>query len=126
MRSLRVLFTLLGGFLGFMLGGADAFLYTLIAFVAIDYISGVLVAICEKKVSSKVGARGISKKIMLFALVAVANLIDCNLTNTSVLRTATIFFYLSNELISILENADKLGLPVPEKLRNILEQFKKK
>ena len=126
MRSLRVLFTLLGGFLGFMLGGVDAFLYTLIVFVAIDYISGIMVAICEKKVSSKVGARGISKKIMLFALVAVANLIDCNLTNTSVLRTATIFFYLSNELISILENADKLGLPVPEKLRNILEQFKKK
>jgi toxin secretion/phage lysis holin len=126
MRSMKVLFTLLGGFLGFMLGGVDAFLYTLIAFVAIDYISGVLVAICEKKVSSKVGARGISKKIMLFALIAVANLIDCNLTNTSVLRTATIFFYMSNELISILENADKLGLPVPEKLRNILEQFKKK
>jgi toxin secretion/phage lysis holin len=126
MRSLRVLFTLLGGFLGFMLGGVDAFLYTLIAFVAIDYISGVLVAICEKKVSSKIGARGISKKIMLFALIAVANLIDCNLTNTSVLRTATIFFYMSNELISILENADKLGLPVPEKLRNILEQFKNK
>jgi toxin secretion/phage lysis holin len=126
MRSMKVLFTLLGGFLGFMLGGVDAFLYTLIAFVAIDYISGVLVAICEKKVSSKVGARGISKKIMLFALIAVANLIDCNLTNTSVLRTATIFFYMSNELISILENADKLGLPVPEKLRNILEQFKNK
>jgi toxin secretion/phage lysis holin len=126
MRSMKVLFTLLGGFLGFMLGGVDAFLYTLIAFVAIDYISGVLVAICEKKVSSKVGARGISKKIMLFALIAVANLIDCNLTNTSVLRTATIFFYMSNELISILENADNLGLPVPEKLRNILEQFKKK
>ena len=126
MRNLRIFFTLLGGFLGFMLGGVDAFLYTLIAFVAIDYISGVLVAICEKKVSSNVGFKGIAKKIMLFSLVAVANLIDCNLTNTSVLRTATIFFYLSNELISILENADKLGLPVPEKLRNILEQFKKK
>lgn len=126
MRNLRIFFTLLGGFLGFMLGGVDAFLYTLIAFVAIDYISGVLVAICEKKVSSNVGFKGIAKKIMLFSLVAVANLIDCNLTNTSVLRTATIFFYLSNELISILENADKLDLPVPEKLRNILEQFKKK
>jgi toxin secretion/phage lysis holin len=126
MRSLRVLFTLLGGFLGFMLGGVDAFLYTLIAFVSIDYISGVLVAICEKKVSSNVGFKGIAKKIMLFALIVVANLIDCNLTNTSVLRTATIFFYMSNELISILENADKLGLPVPEKLRNILEQFKNK
>jgi toxin secretion/phage lysis holin len=126
MRSLRVLFTLLGGFLGFMLGGVDAFLYTLIAFVSIDYISGVLVAICEKKVSSNVGFKGIAKKIMLFALIAVANLIDCNLTNTSVLRTATIFFYMSNELISILENADNLGLPVPEKLRNILEQFKNK
>jgi len=124
--NIKIFFSIIGAFLGFILGGVDAFLYTLIAFVIIDYVSGVLVAISQKKVSSKVGFNGIAKKIMLFGLVAVANLIDCNLLGHNVLRTATIFFYLSNELISIIENADNLGLPVPEKLRNILEQLKKK
>jgi toxin secretion/phage lysis holin len=124
--KLKVFFSIIGSIIGFLFGEIDALIYTLIAFVTIDYMTGVLVAISEKKLSSKVGFSGIAKKIVLFALVAIANLIDCNLTNTSVLRTATIFFYLSNELISIIENADKLHIPVPDRLKDVLEQLKRK
>jgi len=115
----------IGGWLGWLLGGYDGFLYALIAFVVLDYLLGVMCGIVEKHLSSDVGARGIFKKVVIFTLVGVAHIIDQNIIGDGgVLRTAVIFFYLSNEGISIIENATRLGLPVPEKLRDILEQLK--
>ena len=90
-------------------------------FVIADYFTGVISAINNKKLSSDIGFEGISKKICIFILVAIANIVDVNILNSgAAVRTAVIFFYLSNEGISVLENAVKLGLPVPEKLRNVL------
>lgn len=123
---LQVFFTGLGGWLGWFLGGFDGFLYALIAFVVIDYMTGVMCAILEKKLSSDIGARGIFKKVLIFIMVCIGNIIDVELIkNGSAIRTAVIFFYLSNEGISILENASKIGLPIPEKLKMVLEQFNK-
>jgi toxin secretion/phage lysis holin len=117
--------TAVGGFLGWFLGGVDGFLYALVAFIATDYITGVMCAIVERVLSSEIGYRGIFKKVLIFALVGVAHIIDQNIIGDgSVIRTAVIFFYLSNEGISIIENATRLGLPIPEKLRDILEQLK--
>ena len=113
---------LMGGFVGWFLGGFDGFLYALLVFVIIDYLTGVMVAVLEKKVSSSVGFRGIFKKILIFCLVAIGHIIDTQvIQNGSVLRTAVIFFYLSNEGISILENVALIGLPVPEQLLHLLE-----
>jgi toxin secretion/phage lysis holin len=115
----------LGGWLGWFLGGYDGFLYALIAFVVIDYLLGVMCAIIEKHLSSDVGARGIFKKVVIFSLVGIAHIIDQNIIGDGgVIRTAVIFFYLSNEGISIIENATRLGLPIPEKFRDVLEQLK--
>lgn len=115
----------IGGALGAVLGGVDGFLYALIVFVAIDYLSGVMVAVLHKNLSSRIGFQGIFKKILIFAFVAIGYIIDEKIIqNGSVIRTAVIFFYLSNEGISILENAAFIGLPVPEKLREILEQLR--
>ena len=115
----------LGGFLGWFLGGVDGFLYALVAFVAIDYVTGIMCAIVERVLSSEIGYRGIFKKVLIFALVGVAHIIDQNIIGDgSIIRTAVIFFYLSNEGISIIENATRLGLPIPEKLRDVLEQLK--
>lgn len=115
----------IGGWFGWFLGGYDGFLYALIALVVIDYLLGVMCAIIEKHLSSDVGARGIFKKVVIFSLVGVAHIIDKNIIGDgSAIRTAVIFFYLSNEGISIIENATRLGLPIPEKLRDILEQLK--
>lgn len=122
---IQMAFAAIGGWLGWFLGGYDGFLYALIAFVVIDYILGVMCAILEKHLSSDVGARGIFKKVVIFSLVGVAHIIDQNIIGDGgVLRTAVIFFYLSNEGISIIENATRIGLPVPEKLRDVLEQLK--
>jgi toxin secretion/phage lysis holin len=115
----------LGGFLGWFLGGVDGFLYALVAFIATDYITGVMCAIVERVLSSEIGYRGIFKKVLIFALVGIAHIIDQNIIGDgSVIRTAVIFFYLSNEGISIIENATRLGLPIPEKLRDVLKQLK--
>lgn len=114
----------LGGFLGWFLGGADGFLYALIAFVAVDYLTGVMCAIADKKLSSEIGAKGIFKKVFIFVLVGVGNVIDSLvLGDGGAVRTAVIFFYLSNEGISLLENAGRLGLPIPDKLRDVLAQL---
>ena len=114
----------LGGFLGWYLGGVDGFLYALIAFVLVDYISGVMCAISDKKLSSEVGFKGICRKVLIFLLVGIANIVDVQVIGTgSVLRTAVILFYLSNEGVSLLENAAHLGLPVPEKMKDILAQL---
>jgi toxin secretion/phage lysis holin len=116
-----------GGFLGWFMGGLDGLLYALIAFVVVDYITGVLRAAVERKLSSRIGARGIAKKVAIFLIIGVANVTDIYLLNNgSALRTAVILFYCSNEGISLLENATALGLPVPEKLKKILSQLRKK
>lgn len=126
-NSIQLIFTALGGWLGWILGGVDGFLYALITFVVIDYITGLMAAFIEKKLSSEVGFKGIFKKVLIFLLVAVANIIDQNLIgNGSAIRTAVIFFYLSNEGISIIENSSRIGLPIPKKLKNVLDQLKDK
>ncbi|MGS0746218.1 phage holin family protein [Syntrophomonas erecta subsp. sporosyntropha] len=122
---IQIAITAIGGWLGWFLGGLDGFLYALVAFVVLDYITGVMLAFLEKRLSSDIGARGIFKKVMIFCLVGVAHIIDSNIIGEgSVIRTAVIFFYLSNEGISIIENATQMGLPVPEKLKDILAQLK--
>ena len=113
-----------GGGLGYFLGGWDGFLYALLTFVVIDYITGLMCAVLDKKLSSEVGFRGIFKKVLIFSLVAIGNIVDQSVIGEgSVIRTAVIFFYLSNEGVSILENAAHIGLPVPQKLKDILEQL---
>ncbi|WP_034438858.1 phage holin family protein [Clostridium ihumii] len=124
-ETVQIIFASIGGWIGWILGGADGFLYALVAFVVIDYITGIMASILEKKLSSEVGFRGIFKKVLTFVLVGVAHIIDCYLLGGSgAIRTAVIFFYISNEGISILENTAKIGLPIPDKLKNILEQLK--
>lgn len=114
----------IGGWLGYFLGGCDGLLYALLAFVVIDYITGVMCAIVDKKLSSEVGFRGICKKVLIFLMVGIANILDVHVIGTgSVLRTAAIFFYISNEGVSLLENASHLGLPVPKKVKDVLEQL---
>ena len=121
---IQVVFAAIGGWLGYVLGGLDGFLYALLAFVVIDYITGLMCAVLDKKLSSEVGFRGIFKKVLIFALVAVGHIVDQNVIGDgSVIRTAVIFFYLSNEGISILENTVHIGLPVPQKLKDVLEQL---
>ena len=121
---IQVVFATVGGWLGYVLGGLDGFLYALLAFVVIDYITGLMCAVLDKKLSSEVGFRGIFKKVLIFSLVAVGHIIDQNVIGDgSVIRTAVIFFYLSNEGISILENTVHIGLPVPQKLKDVLEQL---
>ena len=121
---IQLIFTALGGWLGYFLGGCDGLLYALIAFVVIDYITGVMCAIINKQLSSEVGFKGIFRKVLIFLLVGIANIIDVQVIGTgAVLRTAVIFFYISNEGVSLLENAGHLGLPIPEKIRTVLEQL---
>ena len=122
--GIQIAFTALGGFLGWFLGGVDGFLYALIAFTVIDYITGVMCAITDKNLSSSVGFKGICRKVLIFTLVGIGNIVDVYvLGQGGVLRTAVIFFYLSNEGVSILENSAHLGLPIPEKLKEVLEQL---
>lgn len=122
---IKAMFTAIGGYLGYVLGGRDGFLYALVAFVVIDYLTGVMVSVINKKLSSDIGFKGIFKKVMIFLMVAIGHTIDAHLIgNGAAIRTAVIFFYISNEGISILENSANLGLPVPEKLKDILVQLK--
>ena len=122
--GIQIAFSALGGSLGWFLGGADGFLYALIAFVVIDYATGVLCAIADKNLSSEVGFKGICRKVLIFTLVGIGNILDVYvLGEAGVLRTAVIFFYLSNEGVSLLENSAHLGLPIPEKLKDVLAQL---
>lgn len=117
-------FTALGGWLGWFLGGCDGLLFTLILFVVIDYITGIMCAVIDKKLSSAVGFRGLFKKMLIFAFVGIGHILDVNVIGTGyVLRTAVIFFYLSNEGVSLMENAGHLGMPIPAKLKMVLEQL---
>ena len=121
---IQMVFSAFGGFIGWFLGGNDGFIYALLAFVVIDYITGIMCAIADKELSSEVGFKGICKKVLIFALVGIGNLLDIYiLGQAGILRNVVIFFYLSNEGVSILENASHLGLPIPEKLKEILKQL---
>ena len=120
----QVLFTGIGGWLGWFVGGCDGLIYALVLFVVADYITGVMCACVDHKLSSEVGFVGICRKVLIFLLVGIGHVIDAQIIgNGSVLRTAMIFFYLSNEGISVIENAGHLGLPIPEKLKLVLEQL---
>ena len=121
---IQLIFTAVGGWLGYFLGGCDGLLIALVVFVTVDYLTGVMCAIEDKTLSSEVGFKGICRKVIIFMLVGIAHVLDVNVIATgSVLRTAVIFFYLSNEGVSLLENAAHLGLPIPEKLKDVLEQL---
>ena len=123
-NTIQLAFAAVGGWLGYFLGGCDGLLYALIAFVAIDYITGVMCAISDKTLSSEVGFKGICRKVLIFLLMGISNIIDVQvLGSPGVLRTAVIFFYLSNEGVSLLENAAHLGLPVPDAIKTVLEQL---
>ncbi|MCW6662783.1 phage holin family protein [Aerococcaceae bacterium NML190073] len=123
-NGIQLVFTVVGGWLGYFLGGCDGLLIALVMFVAMDYISGVMCAVADKSLSSEVGFKGICRKVLIFILVGIANILDVQVIGTgSVLRTAIIFFYISNEGVSLLENAAHLGLPVPEKLKVVLKQL---
>ena len=124
-QYIQAAFAALGGWLGWFLGGLDGFVYALIAFVVIDYLTGLMAAAVEKKLSSEVGFRGIFKKVLIFMLVGIGGIIDRQIIGDgSVLRTAVIFFYISNEGISIVENAGRIGLPIPKTLKDVLAQIK--
>ena len=123
----QLVFTGIGGWLGYFLGGCDGLILALLLFVSVDYITGVMCAIADRKLSSEVGFKGICRKVLIFLLVGIANILDVNVIGTgSVLRTAVIFFYISNEGVRLLENAAHLGLPVPNKMKAVLEQLHKK
>ena len=122
--KLQIAITGIGGWLGYVLGGMDGLLIALVVFITIDYITGIMCAVIDKKLSSAVGAKGIFKKVLILMLVGIANVIDVHVVGTgSALRGATVCFYLSNEGLSILENTVHLGLPVPEKLKEVLSQL---
>ena len=123
-NTMQIILVAVGGWLGYFLGGCDGLVYALILFVAADYVTGVMCAAVDKRLSSEIGFKGICKKVLIFVLVGLANILDVQIIGTGgVLRTAVIFFYISNEGVSLLENAAHLGLPVPEKLKDILQQL---
>lgn len=123
-NTIQLVFASIGGCIGYFMGGCDGLIYALIAFVVADYITGVMCAVIDKRLSSEIGFKGICKKVLIFILVGLANILDSQVIGTGcVLRTAVIFFYISNEGVSLLENAAHLGLPIPTKLKGILKQL---
>ena len=123
-NAIQLAFAAVGGFVGWFLGGCDGLLYALLAFVVIDYITGVMCAIVDKTLSSAIGFKGICRKVLIFALVGIGHILDTHVIGSgSVMRTAIIFFYISNEGVSLIENAVHIGLPVPQKLKDVLEQL---
>lgn len=122
--KLQMTITAIGGWLGYFVGGMDGLLTALLILMTIDYITGIMCAIVDKQLSSAVGFKGICKKVLILMLVGVAHVIDLHVVGTGeALRSAVICFYLSNEGVSVLENAGRLGLPIPEKLKAILAQL---
>ena len=122
--SIQMVLTAVGGWLGWFLGGCDGLLIALILFMAVDYVTGVMCAVVDKRLSSTVGFKGIFKKVLILMLVGIAHMLDAAVIGAgSVLRTAIIFFYLSNEGVSLTENAAHLGLPIPGRLKAVLEQL---
>lgn len=126
-NAVKSLLAAICALLGFLFGDRDGLMIALIGLIALDYISGVIAAVVEKKLSSEVGAKGIAKKIFMLLIVAVANIVDINVIGEGhVLKSVTVIFYLANECISLIENAGRLGVPVPKKLIDVLEQLKNK
>ena len=120
----QVVFAAVGGGIGWFFGELDGFFYALLAFVVIDYLTGVMCAIADRSLSSEVGFRGIFRKVLIFVMVGAGHILDAQVIGSGdALRTAVIFFYISNEGVSLLENAAHIGLPVPEKLKDVLAQF---
>ncbi len=124
MDEIKAIFAALGAALGYVFGDWDGFILALIIFIVIDYVTGVICAVCNKQLSSEIGFKGILKKIFILLMVGVANILDGIMGLGGIIRSAVIFFYIANEGISIVENAAVLGLPVPEKIKDILEQLK--
>lgn len=123
-NMIQLVFAGIGGWLGYFLGGCDGLLYALLAFVVVDYITGVMCAVSDHTLSSEVGFKGICRKVLIFLLIGIANILDMQVVGIgSVLRMAVIFFYISNEGVSLLENAGHLGLPIPEKMKDVLQQL---
>lgn len=121
---LQAVCTFIGAFIGHYIGGFDGIIYTLLIFIVADYITGVLVAIIQQKLSSEIGYKGISKKVLIFMLIGIGHAIDSYVTGQQgAIRTAIAFFYLVNEGISIIENYTKIGLPIPQKLKNVLKEL---
>lgn len=122
--KIQVAVTAVGGWLGYFVGGMDGMMIALIVLMALDYVTGVMCAVIDKKLSSAVGFKGICKKVLILMLVGVANVVDQHVVGSgAVLRGAVIAFYLSNEGLSLLENAAHVGLPIPDKLKDILSQL---
>lgn len=115
-----------GAIVGWLFGGWSTLLAILLAFVIADYITGIMAGYVEGKLSSKVGFKAIPKKIVIFIFVAIGHLIDTALGDNHLFRDAVIFFYISNELISIIENAGRIGVPVPEPLKQAVQILKGK
>ena len=114
----------IGGWIGYFVGGVDDLMAALLIFMVLDYITGLMCAIADKKLSSAVGFKGICKKVLIILLVGVAHIVDLHVVGTGdALRSAVVCFYLSNESVSMLENAAHLGLPIPEKLKSVLAQL---
>lgn len=123
-KNIQAVLTLIGGALGYFIGGLDGLMIVLLVLMGIDYITGVMCGIVDKKLSSKVGFLGICRKVLILLMVGIANILDVNIIQTgSMLRSATLFFYISNEGLSVLENSAKLGLPIPQKIKDVLEQL---
>lgn len=114
---LKKVYTIFGGV-------PDSWLYAVIALVILDYITGVCAAIHSKELSSEIGAKGIAKKMATFAVISLAHILDeYVLKEGGAIQTMTSIFYIVNESISILENAIRTGLPVPEKLKSIIRSL---
>ena len=114
----------IGGYLGYFVGGVDGLMTALLIFMVLDYITGLMCAIADKQLSCAVGFKGICKKVLILMLVGVAHIVDLHVVGTGdALRSAVVCFYLSNESVSMLENAAHLGLPIPEKLKSVLAQL---
>ena len=128
LNEIRFASSVVGAILAERLGGFDGLLEVLTVFIIVDYVTGIFCAIAEKKLSSEIGFKGIVRKVLIFVLVGMANAVDVFVLkgDEQLIRTAVIFFYLSNEGISILENASRIGLPIPQKLRDFLQQLKDK
>ena len=125
MKIIQTIAAVLSGVCGFLWGQLDGLLYALVAFMIIDYVSGVIVAVFRRELSSEAGFKGIAKKVLIMGLVAVGHILDTHiLGGGAVCRSAVIGFYIANEGISILENSAKLGLPLPKKLIAVLKQLK--
>lgn len=122
--KLQMAFSVIGGWLGYFVGGVDGLMTALLIFMILDYVTGLMCAVADKKLSSAVGFKGICKKVLIVMLVGVAHVVDMYVVGSgSALRSAVVCFYLSNEGVSMLENAAHLGLPIPEKLKSILAQL---